>query len=108
MYLPEIIEKLVMAQNNFDSTAYADCFADNAIVFDEGKNHQGKEAIKTWNELTNAEYSTTLEPVDFQQNGDKSVLIVKVSGTFDGSPLLFDYHFEIQNERITSLKITLH
>jgi len=38
MNLPNIISKLVKAQNEFNSKAYADCFAENAEVFDEEKN----------------------------------------------------------------------
>ena len=41
MNLPKVILELVKAQDNFDSTAYANCFTDTAVVFDEGKNYQG-------------------------------------------------------------------
>ena len=56
MNLPEIVTELINAQNNFDSTAYANCFTDTAVVFDEGKTHNGKTEIKTWIEKANKEY----------------------------------------------------
>ena len=38
MNLPEVIQDLVNAQNNFDSAAFANCFSETAEVVDEGKN----------------------------------------------------------------------
>ena len=45
MNLPKAVEDLVKAQNNFDSVAYADCFTQTAVVFDEGKSHNGKKKL---------------------------------------------------------------
>jgi hypothetical protein len=39
MNLPKVINDLIEAQNNFDSNAYANCFAETGTMFDEGKNH---------------------------------------------------------------------
>ncbi len=41
MNLPTVISELVKAQNNFDSAAYVRCFTETAVVFDEGKTHNG-------------------------------------------------------------------
>ena len=46
MNLPKVLADLVAAQNNADSSAYANCFSDTAVVYDEGKKHIGKEEIK--------------------------------------------------------------
>lgn len=108
MNLPEIVKRLLHAQAKYDSIAYANCFAEDAIVSDEGKSHIGKEAIKQWNESTNDEYHTQLEPIEFRPDYPKVILTVNVSGTFDGSPILLDYHFEIEKDLISTLKITLH
>ncbi|MHA4844774.1 hypothetical protein ACX0G7_11450 [Flavitalea antarctica] len=43
MNLPKVLANLVKAQNDFDSTAYADCFSETAVVFDEGKTHTGRK-----------------------------------------------------------------
>ena len=108
MNLPEIINRLLQAQAHFDNRAYADCFAETAVVYDEDATHGGKEQIRQWNEATNDKYQTVLEPIDFSQDGNKAFLTAKVSGTFDGSPVLLDYHFEIENRLIKSLEITIH
>lgn len=108
MNLPEIINRLLQAQAHFDNCAYADCFAETAVVYDEDATHGGKEQIRQWNEATNDKYQTVLEPIDFSQDGNKAFLTAKVSGTFDGSPVLLDHHFEIENGLIKSLEITIH
>jgi hypothetical protein len=108
MNLPEIITRLLQAQDQFNSLAYADCFAETAVVYDEDEMHEGKEQIKLWNDVTNEKYRTVLEPIDFRQDENKAVLTAKVSGTFDGSPILLDHHFEMENGLIKSLEITIH
>ncbi|MGI9582285.1 hypothetical protein ACR1PO_13785 [Chryseobacterium sp. RRHN12] len=56
MNLPKVITELVRAQNNFDSAAYAECFTETAVVFDEGKIHNGKTEIEKWIDKSNKEY----------------------------------------------------
>lgn len=53
MNLPQVIAGLVVAQNQPDSLAYANCFSETAVVFDEGKKHTGKAEIKNWIEKAN-------------------------------------------------------
>ncbi|RKO72062.1 nuclear transport factor 2 family protein [Sphingobacterium puteale] len=104
MNLPNIISELVKAQNEFDSAAYANCFTEDAEVFDEGKNHKGKIAIQNWIDLANKEYRATMKPLDFNESG--CILSAEASGTFPGSPVVLKYHFQLSNERIKYLKIT--
>ncbi|SDQ32888.1 hypothetical protein SAMN05421664_1167 [Chryseobacterium soldanellicola] len=106
MDLPIILKNLLKAQENFDSISYSECFSDDAIVFDEGKTHNGKEEIKRWNEKTNEEYKPKLEAIDVFNEDQITVLTTKASGTFDGSPIVLKYNFEIVNDKISSLKIT--
>lgn len=104
MNLPNIITKLVNAQNQSDSHAYADCFTDSAVVFDEGKTHNGKTEIQNWISNANSEYKTVMKPLDY--NEKENILSAEISGTFPGSPLVLKYHFELNDGLIQSLKIT--
>ncbi|WP_027381720.1 nuclear transport factor 2 family protein [Chryseobacterium daeguense] len=104
MNLPNIITTLVKTQNSFDSKAYADCFSETAVVFDEGKTHNGKAEIQNWIESANNEYKASMKPLEY--NEKESVLSAEVSGTFPGSPLVLKYHFELKDGLIESLKIT--
>ncbi|MCI3935762.1 nuclear transport factor 2 family protein [Chryseobacterium aahli] len=102
MNLPNIISELVKAQNEFDSAAYANCFTENAKVFDEGKTHIGKAEIENWIDKANKEYKATMKSLDYSEN----ILSAEISGTFPGSPLVLKYHFEFRDGLIQSLKIT--
>ena|ERR1700730_3004178 len=104
--LPKILTAFVSAQNDFNVNTYTECFADNAIVHDEGKDYNGKSEIKQWNKSTNEKYRTQLEPIGFSKSGEVNILTVIVSGTFDGSPLTLKYHFILKDNKITSLRVT--
>lgn len=103
MNLPEVITSLVEAQNNFNSSAYANCFSETAIVFDEGKTHNGKAAVKKWIEKANKEYQIVMKPLEYYDANQ--TLRAEISGTFPGSPLVLTYQFELVNGEIQSLKI---
>lgn len=103
MNLPKVITDLVKAQDNFDSTAYANCFSETAVVFDEGKTYNGKREIKNWIEKANKDYQVTMKPLEYSET--EQTLRAEISGTFPGSPLVLTYHYELKNELIQSLKI---
>lgn len=42
MNLPKAVADLVKAQDNFDSVAYANCFAETAVVLTKGKHTMGR------------------------------------------------------------------
>lgn len=104
MNLPEVISNLVQAQHQYDSFAYAACFSENAVVFDEGKTHKGRTEIQSWIDQANKEYQATVAPLSF--NEMERTMLAEVSGNFPGSPIVLKYHFELADGQITSLKIT--
>ncbi|TDB66786.1 cupin domain-containing protein [Arundinibacter roseus] len=105
MNLPKVVADLVETQNSFDSVAYANCFSETAIVFDEGKTHNGRKEIECWIANSNERYKATIKPVGFEEKENKILLIAETSGNFPGSPILLTYHMEIADELIQSLKI---
>ncbi|SHG32840.1 nuclear transport factor 2 family protein [Flavobacterium defluvii] len=106
MNLPKVITELINAQNNFDSIAYADCFSETAVVFDEGKTHKGRVEIERWIDHSNKNYQAVMKPLEYTENGTSSVLTAECSGTFDGSPIILQFHFDIVDGQIESLKVT--
>jgi hypothetical protein len=106
MNLPKVVSDLVKTQNNFDSVAYANCFSETAVVYDEGKTHKGRKEIELWIADANARYEATIQPVSFEENGTKSILKTNTSGKFEGSPIVLSYHLEIADGLIQSLKVT--
>ncbi|WP_221391370.1 nuclear transport factor 2 family protein [Dyadobacter sp. NIV53] len=103
MKLPKIVADLVTAQNNFDSVAYANCFSETAVVFDEGKTHHGRKEIAHWIANANERYEATMKPVSFDA---ESILKAETSGNFPGSPIVLSYHLQIADGLIQSLNIT--
>lgn len=101
--LPKVIEDLVKAQDNFDSNAYANCFTETAVVFDEGKTHNGRKEIEKWIDKANTAYQATMKPINYSET--EQILEAEISGNFPGSPIVLSYQFEIINQQIQSLKI---
>jgi ketosteroid isomerase-like protein len=48
MKLPQLVTDFVKAQNSRDSDAVVTCFAEDAIVQDEGHEMRGLPAIQEW------------------------------------------------------------
>ncbi len=105
MNLPNEVLDLVNAQANHDSAAFADCFSENAVVFDEGKTHKGKAEIKHWISEANNKYNTIIKPLKYTHCETTGVLLAEISGTFEGSPLILNYNFVFRDGLIQSLKI---
>lgn len=103
MNLPKVVSDLIKTQNNFDSIAYANCFTETAVVFDEGKTHNGRKEIEKWIAEANKKYQATMKPIEYSET--EHTLKTEVSGTFPGSPILMTYLYEFQDDLIQSLKI---
>lgn len=104
MNLPQVLADLVKTQNNFDSIAYANCFSETAVVFDEGKTHTGRKEIENWIQKANNDYQATMKPLEF--SAAEEILKAEVSGNFPGSPIVMSYHLKLNDGLIHSLKIT--
>jgi len=106
MNLPKVIIDLVEAQNNFDSVAYANCFSETAEMSDEGKNHIGRVEIEKMIDKANKKYQSVMKPLEYTKNGSTGVLSAECSGTFPGSPIILQFHFELVDGQIQYLKVT--
>jgi ketosteroid isomerase-like protein len=104
MNLPTVINEFLKAKNSFDSVAFAECFSETAVVFDEGKTHTGRKEIEQWIDNSNKQHQDTLESLDYDEKED--ILSAKVTGTFPQSPIVLKFHFKITDETIQSLKVT--
>ena len=106
MNLPKVVTDLIKAQNDFDSVAYANCFSETGVMFDEGKTHKGKVEIQHLIEESNRKYRSVMKPLEYTENSTSGVLSAECSGTFDGSPITLQFHFEIVDGQIEYLKVT--
>jgi hypothetical protein len=105
MKLPSLITEFVNASNNRDSNAVIACFAEDAIVHDEGQEMHGLSAIKEWSDKGFEKYQYVIEPIGIADTGESAVLTSTVSGSFPGSPVSLDFNFVIHQDRIVALNI---
>lgn len=105
--LPAVIEAYVQGENNHNSDAVIACFADHAVVHDEGQEILGTAAIKKWLDDSNAKYIVTLNAIKLVDLDNETILTAQVSGDFEGSPVPLDFHFTINGGKISRLSIRL-
>ena len=103
--LPTPIVIFIDAENRGDAEALAQCFAQDAVVRDEGKTIEGLAAIKQWMAETKRKYQHTMEPLASAQKDDKTIVTNRLTGNFPGSPLDVRFIFGLDGNKIASLEI---
>ena len=103
--LPKPIALYIEAENRGDTEALAECFADDAVVRDEGQTIEGLAAIKQWKAETKGKYQHTIEPIASTQNDGKTIVTNRLTGNFPGSPIELEFVFTLDGEKIASLEI---
>jgi len=88
-----------------DGEAVSRCFAEDAVVKDEGHTHRGRAAIKAWKVDASAKYQYTCEPLACEENDGKTVVTCHLVGNFPGSPVDLRFFFKLEGDRIASLEI---
>ena len=106
--LAPAIAAYIAATNTGDTSAIAQCFADDANVFDEGVHQTGPAAIARWVEDTGRRYQPRVEVINVQHRTGKVLVSNVVSGNFPGSPLALRYTFRLNEQgKISRLDISL-
>lgn len=103
--LPDLLAAYFAAENGSDTEALGACFADHAVVRDEGRTIQGVPGIKQWMRDAKAKYQHTVEPIEVVKRDGKTVVSARVAGRFPNSPVTIDHSFAIEGDRIASLEI---
>ncbi len=85
--------------------AFMECFADLAVVKDEGHTYQGKAAITQWKAEASNKYEYTCEPIACEPLEGAVVVTSTVRGNFPGSPVDLRFVFGLANDKIESLEI---
>lgn len=106
MELPKVAERFIETQHNYDGKAFAECFTESAIVYDQGKTHNGRKEIQQWIEESMKVDNSRLEALNYEESGSTAVLTANVTGTFPQSPIVLKFNFGMKNGLIDSLKVT--
>jgi ketosteroid isomerase-like protein len=103
--LPTTIAEYFAAANSDDADRVAACFAENAVVRDEGGEIRGKSAVRSWAEDTRRKYRYRAEVVKAEQEADRIIVTAHLSGDFPGSPIDLRYRFKLAGSTIIALEI---
>ena len=103
--LPIPIAIYIGAANRGETEVLAQCFAEIALVRDEGKTIEGLAAIKKWMVETKQEYQHTIEPLASTQKDGKTIVINRLTGNFPGSPIELEFVFTLEHDKVAVLEI---
>ncbi|MEK5447828.1 nuclear transport factor 2 family protein [Paenibacillus sp. FSL R7-0331] len=109
--MPSEVQEYYNAINQYQPEAFIDLFAEEAIVRDNGKQIQGREAIEAWGEaeLFSAKVRFTINEIE--ESGDRIAVTAEMEGEFNRNrvpaPQLFRHDFKIRKGKISSLDVTL-
>ena len=111
LQMPHAIAAFIEATNTHNTDEFLATLTDNAVITDEGQEYRGIAAIKTWSDEKYVGAKVTLDVVKVTNNGDKTIVTVKVDGNFDktglSDPFLMDFHFSTDTRQIAALNIRL-
>jgi hypothetical protein len=103
--LPKPIALYIAVENGGDTEALDQCFAEDAIVKDEGQTAEGLAAIRKWKAETRQKYQHTIEPLAFSHKDGKTIVTNKLTGNFPGSPIELEFVFALDGDKMVSLEI---
>jgi hypothetical protein len=105
LHLPKPIELYFKAENAGRPDDLTACIATDATVFDERRTYHGLTAIKAWKAETKAKYNHTVEPLELEERDGRFIVKSRLAGTFPGSPIVIEFAFELEGDKIKSLTI---
>ncbi len=109
--LPEPVEMHFHATNTDNTVAFLSTFQDDAVVLDAGKEYRGKAAIKEWSDQIYFGDHLRLEITNVVQDVSEIVVTAIADGDFDKTgvpdPLFLDFHFIVEETKVSRLRIVL-
>ncbi len=103
--IPAAVAAYLEAKDGGDAGTVLDSFAHDAVVHDEGHDHIGTDAIRTWTAEISAAYELTRTVLETRRSGAATLVRIRVAGNFPGSPVELHQHFTVSEGRITALTI---
>jgi ketosteroid isomerase-like protein len=103
--LPLPLATYYEAKNQHDINGMLAPFAEHAVVKDEGQEHHGRAAIRSWMEHTTRKYRVTIDVKQIESVDDRLIVSGLVSGDFPGSPAMLRYAFTLSGSKIARLEI---
>jgi NAD(P)-dependent dehydrogenase (short-subunit alcohol dehydrogenase family) len=105
--LPLPIARYFQAANGDDADAVAASFAADAHVRDEGRDHNGRDAVRAWADDARQRYQFHAEPRSLEPGPEGGIVTAHLTGDFPGAPADLRYRFTLAGDEIAGLEITL-
>lgn len=105
--LPQPIAAYFHASDIFDENLLAGCFAEDAMLVDEGETYHGPVAVSRHIIEANRGAKVMTEVTSYAEKNGEMVVTAVISGDFDGSPIPLDFCFTLYNGKIKNLIITV-
>jgi ketosteroid isomerase-like protein len=108
--LPPVISEYLAASDRGDAEAIARCFAEDAVVVDEGQEWRGTAAIRRWRATVATAYEYTAQVTGAKALGEvdgagRHDVYIHLEGNFPGGQVDLTDRFALRNGRIASLEI---
>jgi hypothetical protein len=100
------VARYIAGANAQDVDAVTACFAEDAVVHDEGRSREGIAAIREWAEEVSKQYKPVVEVDRVAEVDGTTTLSSRVSGNFPGSPVELRYVFTLHGGKIARLEIS--
>lgn len=104
--LPQPIADYVAANARLDVDGMLQPFAADALILDNGKRFEGRDAIRLLFEHEVVPVKAIFVPDTVQYDAGRVVVEGPAHGDFKGSPIRFSYRFALENGAIKSVEIS--
>ena len=105
--LPQPIAAFYHTSDVYDDALLAGCFTADAVLVDEEEEYHGPNAVSRHILEANQNAKVMTEITNCIEKNNETVVTATLSGTFDGSPIPLDFHFNLENGKIKTLNIVL-
>ena len=108
--LPPVISEYLAASDRGDAEAIIRCFAQDAVVVDEGREWRGTAAIRRWRATVATACRYTVQVTGAKAAGEadgaeRHDVHVRLEGNFPGGQVDLTDRFALRDGRITRLEI---
>jgi len=108
--LPPVISGYLAASDRGDAEAIVRCFAEDAVVVDEGQEWRGTAAIRRWRATVATAYDYTVQVTGAEALGEvdgveRHDVYLHLEGNFPGGEVDLTDRFALRGGRIARLEI---
>lgn len=104
--LPAVLAAHLAAHEARDAEQELECYAEDAVVTDDGRTYHGLAEIRPWLSRAAREYTYTSEITAVRQDDDTHWTAVRhLEGDFPGGVVDLRYRYTLAADRITELTI---